>query len=237
MASTSIRTVPAPPAPAIWQTSVGKKVLMAVTGVVLVLFVLAHEIGNLKVFLGANEINRYADGLRTLLVPILPRTWTLWIIRTGLIIAFVVHITLSIQLSLKSRAARRHRYAHPDRVQADPASTTMRWGGLAILLFLIFHLAHFTWGWVHPGYTYVRGDVYGNMVNGFNVWWISAIYIAAMVALALHIYHGAWSIWQTFGVNSRRWDLRLRQGAAVVAGFVFLGNISMPIAVMAGLIH
>ena len=222
--------------PAVWQTTVGKKVLMAVTGVILVLFVLGHEIGNLKVFIGAGEINTYADGLRRLLVPILPRTWTLWGIRVVLIAAFVVHIVLSVQLSLRNRAARQQRYVHPDRVQADPASTTMRWGGLAILLFLIFHLAHFTWGWVHPGYTYVRGDVYGNLVNGFNVWWISAIYIAAMIALALHIYHGAWSIWQTFGVNNRRRDFMFRQLAGAIAAIVFLGNISIPIAVMAGLI-
>src|SRR5579871_5926398 len=223
--------------PAVWQTTVGKKVLMAVTGVILVLFVLAHEIGNLKVFIGAGEINTYADGLRRLLVPIFPRTWVLWGIRSVLIAAFVVHIALSVQLSLRNRAARQQRHVHTGRVQADPASTTMRWGGVAILLFLIFHLAHFTWGWVHPGYTYVRGDVYGNMVNGFNVWWISAIYIAAMVALALHIYHGAWSIWQTFGVNNRRRDLAFRQLAGAIAAIVFLGNISMPIAVMAGLIH
>lgn len=210
---------------------------MALTGAVLVLFVLAHEIGNLKVFIGAGEINRYTEGLRTLAEPIFPRTWMLWGIRSVLIAAFVIHIALSVQLSLQSRAARQQRYVHPDRVQADPASTTMRWGGAAILLFLIFHLAHFTWGWVHPGYTYVRGDVYSNMVNGFNVWWISTIYIAAMVALALHIYHGAWSIWQTFGVNNRRRNLRFRQLAATVAASVFLGNISIPITVMAGLIH
>jgi succinate dehydrogenase / fumarate reductase cytochrome b subunit len=186
------------------------------------------------VYLGATEINRYADGLRTLAEPIFPRTFVLWGIRVVLIAAFVVHITTAVILARRSRAARQTRYVHPERVQADPAASTMRWGGLAILFFLIFHLAHFTWGWVHPGYTFVRGDVYDNLVNGFNVWWISAIYILAMVALALHIYHGTWSIFQTFGVNNRRWDRRIRRMAAFLAVFVFVGNVSIPVAVLAG---
>ena len=221
-------------APRVLKTSVGKKLLMAGSGVVLVGFIVAHEVGNLKVYLGASEINRYGEGLRTLAEPIFPRTFVLWAIRTVLTAAFVVHVVTSIQLSLQNRSARPQRYAHPARVQADPAASTMRWGGLAILLFLFFHLAHFTWGWVHPGYTYVRGDVYHNMVEGFDVWWISGVYIAAMVALGLHIYHGAWSIFQTFGVNNRRWDRRIRQAATALAAFVVVGNVSIPIAVLAG---
>jgi succinate dehydrogenase / fumarate reductase cytochrome b subunit len=220
--------------PAMFRTSIGKKVLMAGSGVILLGFVVSHMIGNLKVYLGASEINRYAEGLRTLLEPIFPRTYVLWGIRLVLIAAFVVHIVTSVQLARRSRAARRQRYVHPRRVQADPASSTMRWGGLTILLFLVFHLAHFTWGWIHPGYTYVRGDVYANLVNGFNVWWISAIYIAAMVALCLHIYHGTWSIFQTFGVNNRRWDRRIRGLATGLAVLVFVGNASIPVAVLAG---
>jgi succinate dehydrogenase / fumarate reductase cytochrome b subunit len=221
-------------APRVLKTSVGKKLLMAGSGVVLVGFIVAHEVGNLKIYLGASEINRYGEGLRTLAEPIFPRTFVLWAIRTVLIAAFVVHVVTSIQLSLQNRSARPQRYAHPGRVQADPAASTMRWGGLAILLFLFFHLAHFTWGWVHPGYTYVRGDVYHNMVKGFDVWWISGVYIAAMVALGLHIYHGAWSIFQTFGVNNRRWDRRIRQAATALAAFVVVGNVSIPVAVLAG---
>jgi succinate dehydrogenase / fumarate reductase cytochrome b subunit len=221
-------------APRVLKTSVGKKLLMAGSGVVLVGFIVAHEVGNLKIYLGASEINRYGEGLRTLAEPIFPRTFVLWAIRTVLIAAFVVHVVTSIQLSLQNRSARPQRYAHPGRVQADPAASTMRWGGLAILLFLFFHLAHFTWGWVHPGYTYVRGDVYHNMVKGFDVWWISGVYIAAKVALGLHIYHGAWSIFQTFGVNNRRWDRRIRQAATALAAFVVVGNVSIPVAVLAG---
>lgn len=220
--------------PALWQTSIGKKVLMAGSGVVLIGFILAHEIGNLKVYLGAGELNRYAEGLRTLAEPIFPRTYLLWAIRLVLIAAFVIHVVTAVQLTRISRAARQHRYVHTGRVQADVAATTMRWGGLAILGFLFFHLAHFTWGWLHPGYTYVRGDVYHNLVQGFDVWWISAIYIASMIALGLHIYHGTWSVFQTFGVNNRRWDRRIRQMATAVAVFVVVGNCSIPIAVLAG---
>lgn len=229
MATTMTRERP----PAVWRLTIGQKLLMAGSGVILVGFVIAHMIGNLKVYLGSSEINAYGEGLRTLAEPIFPRTMLLWLIRGVLIAAFVVHVSAAIMLGLRSRAARQTRYAHPGRVQADPAASTMRWGGLFLALFVIFHLAHYTWGWIHPGYTYVRGDVYHNMVEGFSVWWISAIYIVAMIALALHIYHGTWSIFQTFGVNNTRWDRRIRRTATTVALVVAVGNISIPVAVLA----
>src|ERR1700730_4747659 len=207
-------------APMALRTSVGKKLLMAGSGVMLVGFIVAHEVGNLKVYLGASEIDRYGEGLRTLAEPIFPRTFLLWAIRVVLIAAFTVHVVTSVELSLQSRSARRRRYPHPARVQAAPPARTLGWGGIAILLFLFFHLAQFTWGWLHPGYRYVRGDVYHNMVKGFDVWWVSGLYIAAMVALGLHIYHGAWSIFQTFGPNNRRWDRRIRRAATALAAFV-----------------
>jgi succinate dehydrogenase / fumarate reductase cytochrome b subunit len=160
----------------------------------------------------------------------------LWIIRVLVGAAFVLHVYFAIDLSRRSRGARRQRYVHPDHVQANPAPFTMRWGGIAIGLFVIFHLAHFTWGWIHPGYTFVRGGVYHNVVESFNQWWLVVIYVAAMIALALHIYHGTWSMAQTFGVNSRRWDRVIRQTAAAVAVVVFLGYIAVPIGVLAGAI-
>ena len=221
------------PAP-LYKTSIGRKVLMAVSGVILLGFIVFHMLGNLKVFLGAKEYNSYADGLRTIGGPIFPRTYLLWITRGVLYAAFVVHVTFAILTARQSRAARRVRYAKPDTVQADVAAKTMRWGGVAILLFLIFHLAHFTWGWLHPGYTFIRGDVYHNVVQGFDVGWISAIYIAAMIALGLHIYHGTWSVCQTFGINNRRWDRGIRQIATALAAIVVIGNVSMPVAVLAG---
>lgn len=220
--------------PTVLGTSIGRKLLMAGSGVILLGFVIFHMLGNLKIYLGGQELDTYADGLRTLGRPIFPRTYLLWGVRGILIAAFVVHVVTAVVLARRSRAARVTRYAHPGRVQADPASTSMRWGGVAILLFVFFHLAQYTWGWIHPNYTFIRGAVYHNLVAGFSIWWIDGIYILAMVALALHIYHGAWSIFQTFGVNNRRWDKRVRVGATAVAVIVLIGNCSIPIAVFAG---
>jgi succinate dehydrogenase / fumarate reductase cytochrome b subunit len=154
-------------------------------------------------------------------------------------VALVVHVYLAVDLSVRSRRARQVRYHHPEHVQADvieiPA-VTMRWGGLAVGLFIIFHLAHLTWGWIHPGYTYVRGSVYQNVVGSFNQWWLVILYVAAMFALALHLYHGTWSMFQTFGANNRRWDPIVRRTAATVAVVVFLGFISVPLGVLGGVI-
>jgi succinate dehydrogenase / fumarate reductase cytochrome b subunit len=171
--------------------------------------------------------------------PIFPHTWLLWIIRILLIVALVVHVYLAIDLSVRSRRARQVRYHHPEHVQSDitdiPA-VTMRWGGVAVGLFIIFHLAHLTWGWLHPGYTYVRGNVYQNVVGSFNQWWLVVLYVAAMFALAMHLYHGTWSMFQTFGANNRRWDPIVRRTAATVAIIVFLGFISVPLGVLGGVI-
>jgi succinate dehydrogenase / fumarate reductase cytochrome b subunit len=223
-------------APPIYRTSIGKKVIMAGSGLVLLLFVIGHMIGNLKAFLSERELDSYAEFLRRMGEPIFPHTVALWIIRVAVGLAFVLHVWFAIDLSVHSRRARRQRYAHPDHVQNNPAAFTMRWGGIAIGLFLIFHLAHFTWGWIHPGYTYIRGGVYHNVVESFNQWWLVVIYVAAMVALCLHIYHGTWSMSQTFGVNSRRWDRVIRRTAATVAVVVFLGYIAVPIGVLVGAI-
>lgn len=222
------------PAAPLYRTSIGKKVLMAASGVILLGFIVFHMLGNLKVFLGSTAINTYAEGLRTLGEPIFPRTYLLWGARVVIIAAFFFHVLFAWQTARQSRAARRIRYNHPDTVQADAAAKTMRWGGVTILAFLFFHLAHFTWGWIHPGYTYIRGDVYHNMVQGFDVGWISAIYILAMIALGLHIYHGTWSIFQTFGINNRRWDRGIRRLATTLAALVVVGNVSIPIAVLSG---
>jgi len=160
----------------------------------------------------------------------------LWIIRVLLTVAFLVHVYLAVDLSVRNRRARQVRYRHPDHVQADVAAVTMRWGGLALALFVVFHLANFTWGWLHPGYRFVRGSVYHNVVGNFDQWWLVGIYLAAMAALALHIYHGTWSIFQTFGFNSRRWDALIRRSAAAVAVVVFVGFSSVPVGVLVGAI-
>jgi len=209
---------------------------MAGSGLFILLWLIGHMVGNLKIWLSQQEIDSYAEFLRRMGQPIFPHTVLLWLIRVLLTVAFVVHVYLAIDLSVRNRRARRVRYAHPDHVQADIPAVTMRWGGLALGLFVIFHLANFTWGFIHPGYTFVRGAVYHNVVGNFDQWWLVAIYVAAMVALALHIYHGTWSIFQTFGANSRRWDRLIRRSSATVAVVVFVGFVSVPIGVLVGAI-
>ncbi len=220
----------------LFQTSIGKKMLMAGSGLALIGYVIAHMVGNLKIFLGRNPLDRYAEGLRTLGEPIFPRSFVLWTLRSALFLAFVVHIACAIQLSVRSRKARQTRYAHPDHVQADIPAVTMRWGGLFIALFVIFHLAHFTWGTIHPNYTFVRGHVYDNVVQSFKQWWMALIYVVMMVALGLHLFHGTWSMFQTFGWNNARWNTTIRRVTAGVAIVVFLGFISVPVAVYAGVV-
>ncbi len=221
-------------APPIFKTSIGKKVLMATSGLVLLLFVIAHMLGNLKAWLSGRELDAYSEFLRRMGEPIAPHSWVLWIVRIIVFAAFAVHIYLAIELSVRNRRARQQRYAHPGHVQANPAAFTMRWGGLAIFLFVIFHLANFTWGWIHPDYVFIRGAVYHNVLGAFNVWWITVIYVLAMAALALHLYHGTWSMFQTWGVNNRRWDLIIRRSATTLAIVIFLGYISVPIGVLTG---
>lgn len=222
--------------PPLYRTSIGKKMLLAASGAVILLWVIGHMVGNLKVWLSQREIDGYAEFLRRMGEPIFPHTVFLWIIRVVLTAAFVVHVSLAIDLSVRNRRARQVRYDHPGHVQADIPAVTMRWGGLTIALFVIFHLANFTWGWIHPGYRYVSGAVYQNAVGNFNQWWMVVIYVAAMVALALHIYHGTWSIFQTFGLNSGRWDRLIRRGASTVALVVFVGFVSVPVGVLVGAI-
>jgi|HubBroStandDraft_1064217.scaffolds.fasta_scaffold150249_2 succinate dehydrogenase / fumarate reductase cytochrome b subunit len=223
--------------PPLYRTSIGKKMLMALTGAFILLWLIGHMLGNLKIWLSAEEIDSYAAFLRRMGEPVFPHTVALWIIRVLLTVAFVVHVYLAIDLSVRNRRARQVRYARTAHVQADIPAVTMRWGGLALGLFVIFHLANFTWGWIHPGYRFVRGAVYANVVANFQVWWLVVIYVAALIALALHVYHGTWSIFQTFGVNSRRWDKLIRRSAATTAAVLFLGFVSVPIGVMVGAIR
>jgi len=221
-------TIAAPP---IYRTTIGKKVLMAASGLVLILFVIGHMAGNLKAWLSGTELNEYAEFLRRMGQPLAPHSWVLWITRGIVFGAFVTHVYLAVELSLISRRARQERYAHPDHVQANLPSVTMRWGGTTIALFLVFHLANFTWGWVHPDYTFVRGHVYQNVLGNFHQWWMVVIYVAAMLALALHLYHGTWSMFQTFGVNNQRWDTVIRRAALFLSVAIFLGFISVPLGV------
>ncbi len=169
------------------KSAVGKKAVMAISGLALFGFVLAHMIGNLEIYRGADALNRYAEHLRTLGEPILPREFALWIARVGLLAAVVLHITSAWAVTRQSRAARPIPYARTTKIQASYASRTMRWGGVIIVLFVLYHLAHLTLGSVHPNF--IEGDVYHNVVAGFRVPWVAMFYIAANVALGFHLDH------------------------------------------------
>ncbi len=218
----------------LYRSAMGKKVLMAVTGLMLFGFVLGHMAGNLKLYQGPEKMNAYAEWLRELGSPMLPHEGALWIARVGLLAAVGLHILSAWQLTRMSRNARPQGYGRRARVQATYASRTMRWGGVVILLFIVYHLMHLTFGNVHGGF--VPGDVYHNVVSGFQVWPVSLFYIVAQVALAMHLYHGLWSLFQTLGLNQGGADSGWRKFALAFSAIVFLGNLSFPIAVLTGLV-
>lgn len=217
-----------PPSPGFFRSSIGKKVVMAASGAVLFGFVLGHLAGNLQVYLGPAAINAYALKLRHF--PAL-----LWAARLGLLAAVTLHIASAWSLTRTSQEARPIGYRERESRESTYASRTMRWGGVIVLLFVVYHLMHFTFGNAHP--SFVPGDVYHNMVAGFRSLPVSGFYIAAMIALGLHLYHGVWSMMQTLGLSHPRYDHLRHAFAALVAVVVVVGNISFPLAVLTGLLH
>ena len=224
----------------LYGTALGKKYAMAVTGIGLIGFVIAHAIGNLKMYLGPEEINHYGEFLRELLVPLLPRTVTLWLLRFGLIAMALIHIHAAYGLTVINREARAVKYQGPRDYQvANFASRTMRWTGIIVLLFVIWHLSDLTWGFANAigtDGTFVRGDVYGNLVRSLSRVWVAAIYVVANIALGIHLFHGTWSLFQSMGWNNPRFN-KWRRGLAIgVATLVVVINVSFPIAVLAGIV-
>ena len=223
------------PAVVLWGTMVGKKVVMAVTGFVLVGFVVAHMLGNLKIFLGAETIDAYAVFLRTMGEPLFPNSLLLWVVRIVLLTCVALHITAAVQLTRMNWAARPHGYDTKQSIATTYAARTMRWSGVILALFIVYHLLHLTAGAVgfRPG-EFRHLSVYHNVVAAFSVWYVSLFYIVAMACLCLHLDHGIWSMLQTLGWNNARttWALQtLSRGVALV---VFVGFISVPVAVLAG---
>jgi len=218
-----------------YSTAVGKKWVMAITGVGIMLFVLAHMIGNLKLFISKEEMNLYGEALRDLGGHLVPRTTLLWLLRIGLIAMFALHIVAAAQLTVANRRARPAQYqSKRDYVATDYAARTMRWTGVIVALFVLFHLADLTWGNANPDF--VRGDPYNNLVASFERVPVAIVYVVANVALALHLYHGSWSIFQSMGINNPRYN-RARRGFAIgFAGVVLAGNLTFPIAVQLGLV-
>jgi succinate dehydrogenase / fumarate reductase cytochrome b subunit len=219
----------------LYQTGVGQKWVMAITGVILMLFILFHALGNLKVYLGPAEFNAYSEGLRDMLVPLLPRTLALWLIRVVLILAFVFHIHAAYSLTRKNQRANVHYESRRDYLAANFASRTMRWTGPIILLFLIWHLADLTWG-LHPiaPAGWQRGLAYQNVTESLQRGGVAALYIVANIALAIHLFHGSWSIFQSMGLNNPRFNRARRIFAVSFATFIGVVNVSFPIMALAG---
>lgn len=206
----------------LWQSTIGKKAVMAVTGLVLVLYLLSHVLANLLVFDGPDRINRYAALLHG-------TGAALWGARLVLLVALILHIVAAVQLTLRSRAARPQSYvAGRDPQVSTLASRTIRWGGALILVFLVYHILHFTTGEVHP--SFIELNPYHNVSTGFRNPWVAAFYLLAMVAVGLHLYHGVWSSGRSLGVSQPSPRPLHRRLALVLAGFVWLGFTAIVVA-------
>jgi succinate dehydrogenase / fumarate reductase, cytochrome b subunit len=216
-------------APSFWASTVGKKIVMAVTGVILFAFVIGHLLGNLQVYEGPAKLNAYGAFLHSI-------GEFLWPVRIILLIAVALHIIATVQLALRKKRARPIGYSRKQAIASSYASRTMYWSGPIVLAFIIFHLLHLTAGYIHPGAAYLEGDVYHNVVAGFQVWWVSLSYIIAICLLGLHLRHGLWSMFQSVGIHQPQHTARLQKAAMVIAVLIVLGYISIPISVLLGLV-
>jgi succinate dehydrogenase / fumarate reductase cytochrome b subunit len=211
-------------APNFFASTVGKKIVMAVSGLIMVGFVILHMAGNLQVFEGANRLNTYSAFLHG------PANEVLWILRVILIVALIAHVVSAYQLTVLDRAARPVPYAKREYQVATVASRTMRIGGVVLLIFIVLHILHFTTLSLQPA-PLVEGDVYGNVIASFRIWWVTLLYVIAMIALAYHLYHGAWSSVRTLGFERGRLDPFKRPVAIALALIVWAGFTLVPVAV------
>ena len=218
-------------------SSVALKMLMAGTGILLVLFLFAHMAGNLKIFVGASAFDHYAHWLRDIGSPLLPHTWYLWIQRGGLTAAVLLHIAAAVVLARRARAARPVRYAHRPKVQGGYAARTMRWGGVIILLFVVFHVLDLTTGTVNP--VGDRQHPYANVVADFapGRWYVTLCYALAILAVGLHLRHGIFSALRTLGQQSPRGERIARAAALTLSLVLVVGYLSVPFAVLTGLVQ
>jgi succinate dehydrogenase / fumarate reductase cytochrome b subunit len=212
-----------------WQSSIGKKAVMGVTGIILVAYLVTHVLANLLVFDGPDRINRYAQLLHA-------SGAALWGARLVLLVALILHVVAATQLALRSRAARPEPYARGREPQVSTlAARTIRWGGLLILLFLVYHILHFTTGTAHP--EFVELNPYHNVTTGFREPWVAAVYILAMAVVGLHLYHGVWSSGRSLGLAPPSPQPLRRRIALVLALLVGLGFTAIVVAVFFGLIR
>lgn len=213
---------------ALYGSTLGKKYLMAITGLLLFGFVVGHMAGNLQLYLGAEIYNAYAHKLQSLGA-------ALWLIRAVLLSIVSVHIIVAVQLWLRNRRSRPVKYRVFNPPEIDYAAKTMILSGPIIGLFIIYHLLHFTVGSAH--HDFVRGDVYHNVVSSFQIWWVAVFYMVANILLAVHLYHGLWSLFQTLGWDHPRFGGLRRCFAVVFAVLIGAGNVSMPLAVLVGVVQ
>jgi succinate dehydrogenase / fumarate reductase, cytochrome b subunit len=209
---------------------VGKKVVMGITGLIGVGFVIVHALGNLLVFRGPDAINSYSRFLKS-------SAEFLWTLRIILIVAVILHVIAAIQLTRQSRAARPIGYLKHQAQAATISSRTMRWGGALLLVFIVLHILHFTTGTLRPSGSFSHEDVYANVVMSFRIWWVSAFYVISMIALGLHLYHGAWSSVRSIGVSPPSAHPLHRRVSLVIAVFVWAALTAIPIAVITGLVR
>jgi succinate dehydrogenase / fumarate reductase, cytochrome b subunit len=235
-----VATISLSPAQQATRSTVALKALMAVTGLILIGYLLAHMYGNLKVFAGPAAFNEYAHHLRTLGEPILPYSGVLWIIRVILLVSIFAHMYAAFTLWSRARKARggvRRYHSNKARlgVQRTYASFTLRWGGVVIVLFVIYHLLHLTWNIIHPGGA--AATPYDRVVNGFQIWSVVLAYTIAVIAVGLHVRHGTWSALTTLGANtSSLARQRLNVIAYAVAGLLIIGFLLPPFAILFGFV-
>lgn len=222
---------------AFYRSTIGKKIIMGVTGLIGVGFVIVHMAGNLQVFVGPDRINNYGALLHG------PLAELTWLVRAVLIIAVILHVLMAYQLTRRSAAARPIDYQKREPQVATLASRTMTWGGILLLAFIIVHILHFTTESIDPagwrGMTDAHGhrDVYGNVVASFRIWWVAAFYIISMLALGFHLYHGAWSSVRTLGYAKSSSHPRRRYIALSIAVIVWFGFTIIPLSVIAGILR
>ncbi|HEX3437897.1 MAG TPA: succinate dehydrogenase cytochrome b subunit [Pseudacidobacterium sp.] len=212
-----------------WDSTNGKKVVMAVTGAIMFVFIIGHLAGNLQIFEGSAKYNAYARFLHTV-------GELLWTVRVILIAAVILHITATVQLALRKKRARPVGYSRKEAIASSYASRTMYWSGPIILAFVIFHLLQFTAGYIHPESQFIEGDVYHNVVAGFSVWWVSAWYIFSLILLGFHLRHGIWSMFQSVGLSHPQHTPILKSAALIIAIVIVLGYISIPVSVLLGIV-
>jgi succinate dehydrogenase / fumarate reductase cytochrome b subunit len=220
-----------------YQTDVGKKYAMALSGIIGLLFIFFHMIGNLHTFEGAAELNEYGEALRDIGEPLVPRTLILWFfLRLPLVLALAVHVHSAWSLARSNQRARAGGYETRNYYAANYASRTMGWAGVIILLFLAWHLSDLTWGVPAVNPDFERGEVYQNLVASLERWPVTLLYVVALSALALHVWHGAWSMFQSLGVNNPRYNRFRRTFATAFTIIVIAGFLAVPLSVQLGII-